>query len=341
MSGYVSYYLHECKGYVDCIGPAIKDWYESCQRPGEFQKRARAMIPSTLVECVALAIFPTSASVGMIAAAVMPEAIDRIMHCVLVQEMNSEINKLNLTSTQKKTVTVAGILMSGLIQDSYLTILPSLLIAKHMAEATFRRYYSSTPKDSEVITKSYRPSSSKQVEKSPEDILRFYVKDMHRIYNKRAENLESLIKCINDIVQQTIGDSDERSKIELGYQESMQIFQRKDGPWCIYSESASAHAIIKNPKNFNGINLNHEMVDQEIANIKRKALESRSAAELFVTIHATDAFQAHPIKYIESWREARTDPSIVEKKVLKHLDSRSGCTVLPYNLPSLKKKGKI
>lgn len=140
-----NYYLNELKLYAESIGPTLKNWHEKCQRPGEFRKRINACIPTTITHYVALIFFPKAAAVGLVATAVIPDAVDRILHNDIIQRIDRMIDELNMTSTQKKAVVVAGIAMTGyLIQNPYLAIPPSLFTAKLMADMTIGRYYERT-----------------------------------------------------------------------------------------------------------------------------------------------------------------------------------------------------
>jgi hypothetical protein len=89
-----------------------------------------------------LIFFPKAAEVGLVATAVMPDAVDRILHNYIVQRIDRMIDELNMTSTQKKAAAVAGIVMTGfLIQNPYLAIPPSLLTTKLMADTAIGKYY--------------------------------------------------------------------------------------------------------------------------------------------------------------------------------------------------------
>jgi hypothetical protein len=140
--GSLSSTLYELKLYAEEIQPCIKNWYERCQRPGEFQKRTNAIKPTTIVHLTTLIFFPKTAAIGLIASAVMPEAADRILHNPYLQEIDYIMDKLNLSDTQKKAATVGGIVLSSLLSNiPYFTIPPSLFIAKLIIQTTIDRYY--------------------------------------------------------------------------------------------------------------------------------------------------------------------------------------------------------
>lgn len=141
----LNYYLHELKLYAESIKPTLESWYEKCQQPGEFRKRINATIPTTITHYVALIFFPKAAAVGLVATAVMPDAVDRILHNDIIQRIDRMIDELNMTSSQKKAAVVAGIAMTGfLIQNPYLAIPPSLFVATLMADTSIGRYYERT-----------------------------------------------------------------------------------------------------------------------------------------------------------------------------------------------------
>ncbi len=102
MTGPANYYLNELKLYANDIGPNIKNWYDKCQKPGEFQNRINAIIPTTITHLASLIFFPKAAGVGLVATAVMPDAVDRILHSCIIQGVDGMIDDLNITSTQKK-----------------------------------------------------------------------------------------------------------------------------------------------------------------------------------------------------------------------------------------------
>jgi len=134
-------YLHELKLYAEDVGPKLQRWYDDCQRPGEFQKRCRAIVPSTITHLAALFFFPRATVAGIVATAVMPDAIDEVMHNHAIQRIDRTIDDLNMTSTQKTALAVTGIVVAGLlVQNPYLAILPSLCTAKLMADITLDRY---------------------------------------------------------------------------------------------------------------------------------------------------------------------------------------------------------
>jgi hypothetical protein len=112
-----NYYLNELKLYAESIGPILKNWHENCQRPGEFRKRINAILPTTITHYVALFFFPKVTAIGLVATAVMPAAVEDILHNAIIQGLDEMIDKLNMTSTQKKTAVVVGIAMTG-----YLTL---------------------------------------------------------------------------------------------------------------------------------------------------------------------------------------------------------------------------
>lgn len=178
---------------------------------------------------------------------------------------------------------------------------------------------------------SYRPNP-KTAEETLASDLRLSIHGMQIAYANRAQNIEALVKCAHEILQKTKGRKDERAFIHSGYQHSMEPFrnQREGGPFLMWSAEAAAYSFLEEHQNFNGTALNQKVIDQGIANLSRKATESRAAAELFATIDSDASFQGHPLEYIEKWRKSIEDPTVAQRKVLKHLDSKAGCNQHPY-----------
>ena len=175
--------------------------------------------------------------------------------------------------------------------------------------------------------------------------LRRHIEVMQLAYSARSTHLESLIVRVQEILQETIGKKDERAEIRAGYQRAIKHVsdqmisnEREDGTPCIKisKKESSAYNFLNNPEHFDKTGLNYITVGQSIENLKRKAAESRAAGELFATIDADEAFQAHPEEYLETWREGvEVAPTVAQEKVLKHLNpSQPGCTRNPY-APSL------
>lgn len=145
MTGPVNYGLNEIKLYIDSIGPTIKNWSDRCGRPGEFKKRINAIMPTTITHLASLIFFPKAVGIGLVATAIMPDAVDVILHSCMIQGADRMIDNLNLTNTQKKVAVVGVIVTTGFyVQNPYLAILPSLFTAKLMADATLNRYYERT-----------------------------------------------------------------------------------------------------------------------------------------------------------------------------------------------------
>lgn len=141
----VSRYLYQAKLCVEDVPYKIKNWYEDWQRPGEFKKRASAVVPSTLVHLVALSLFTNAAALGLSLTFVSPEAMNRIMHNPVIQDLQWRLRQLNMTETQKKAAIAFEIAIAGLfIQNAYLALIPSAFVVLLIGDMTLDRYYKRT-----------------------------------------------------------------------------------------------------------------------------------------------------------------------------------------------------
>lgn len=140
-----AYICSEAKLYIAEIGPQIRSWYGKLCEPGELPKRINAAVFPTPEVFACLAYYPGATLLARSLTCLMPGAIDVIMHYDIVQGAENIIGRLNMSDTQKKIVTIAGVVISGtLIENPYLAILPAFFTAKISADAILNTYYRRT-----------------------------------------------------------------------------------------------------------------------------------------------------------------------------------------------------